>query len=141
MSSWLPGAVAMVMAAFLTGVYGPKLRERAKHNENERNERNAATSTLATVTEHRVETLLARYNSDIEDLRARLRAAEQDVASMRAELSEYKAGIRYAVGFVLVPEPIMQTIRERAPDLLPPSRFPGERVVEAGPGDTGGTGG
>ena len=142
---------ATLLAAVLTAIFGPGIARRAEARRQERERLEEKARRADTLDNERTsilfssfETLREAHQRDIDDLRNRLTESERmresqgaRIGELERRVTEFEAGLRVAVGFVLIPAPLWQQIRERLPD-LPVTRFPGERVVEASPGDTGG---
>lgn len=147
---WLP-ILGMILATVITAVFAPSLARRAEKRRQERDALQAKADKADDISVEynqmlfsQLEAAQRRHDADMEDVRRRLAESERlrieqgrRLGEVERKVIEFENGLRVALGYVLIPRPLWLEIRERLPD-LPPTRFPGERVVDTGPGDTGG---
>lgn len=129
-------ALAAVVGVIITAIAAPWLKQRRDERAADEQEvleaRAAAKAAVAVVDANRetwwreeIESLRETWQRENATLRDEVDRLRSEVDSLRQEVSEYRFGLRAAVGFVLVPTSVWQEVRTRLPD-LPPGRFPGE---------------
>lgn len=122
--------LATILAALIAGpsaiyIKGRIDKRAAAENANQ-DEAKKAKADLAVSVDKRLDRLLNEqdrlrdtYRSEVDDLRARVRLLEQEVA-------EWRSGLHGVVGvWVAVPAAVWEYVRSQLPD-LPVHRFPGE---------------
>lgn len=120
------GAWAVVAAALIAAVLAPWVKARIDKRNSAVSDGVKAKADLAVTVDKRLDRLLSEqdrlrdsYRSEVDDLRARVRLLEQEVA-------EWRSGLHGVIGvWVAVPSSVWEYVRSQLPD-LPSTRFPGE---------------